>query len=262
MAIKKGIVLLLGLLLWEALSAAQTQEKPVEEIFLIKSRQDSFPFAPAKIRIGLEAAQKSYYKLIREEDVVQAGLFLQGFNSLALPASTVLEKSGKYVYSLELKTETEIVRYEVILDVIFEREEIQKRAPPTTETSEHTISLFIDNQWIASRKKILERELPLPEELPPLPPNYDPFNPDPMDNPFVNSVSIFQAAGLAYKIIKDLIDKKKVEERVPPIQKTNQISVDFLRKNLRGTDEIVEATVHLTTRYLKSGRIDPRLFSY
>lgn len=263
MAIKKSAVVLLVVLIFCLSLSAQSQKIQIEDIYLIKNRLDPSPLPPAFIRIGLEAAQNVYFKLIGDENVIQAGLFPRGFNSISLPAPPLLEKSGKHTYTLELKTETGLVRHEIVLDVRLywdepneveeEEEEIEA---PQVNTTEHRVSLFFNDELIASRKKILEQKLILPKKESNLPRNYDPFNPDPMDNPFVNSVDIMQAAGLAYQLIKDLVKKKDKGESVPPIQIARQISLNFRAKNPQGIETQVRATIQLSTRILQPQKSD------
>jgi hypothetical protein len=260
MAIKKSAVFLLAVLNFCLSLSAQPRKILIEDIYLIKSRLDPSPQPPAQIRIGLEAAQNVFFKLFGDGNVIQAGLFPEGFNSITLPAPLLLEKSGEHTYILELKTETDLVRQEIVLDVRLYWEEIKEEEneeeqeeeikDPQALTSEHKVSLFINDELIASRKKILEQKLMLPKKESNLPRNYDPFNPDPMDNPFVNSVDIMQAAGLAYQLIKGLVKKKAEGERVPPIQIARQISLNFKTKNPQGIETQVRATIQLSTRIL------------
>jgi hypothetical protein len=262
MANKKSAFILLTVLIFCLSLSAQSQNIQIEDIYLIKNRLDPSPQPPAQIRIGLEVAQNAFFKLFREGNVIQVGLFPRGFNSVSLPAPPLLEKSGKHTYALELKTETGLVRHEIVLDVRLyweetkeekneeEGEEGEEIETPQVKTSEHRISLFFNDELIASRKKILEQQLILPKKESNLPRNYDPFNPDPMDNPFVNSVDIMQAAGLAYQLIKDLVKKKDKGESVPPIQISRQISLSFRSKNPQGIEKQVRATIQLSTRIL------------
>jgi len=266
MANNKSAVFWLAVLIFCLPLSAQSQEIQIEEIYLIKSRLEPSPQPPAQIRIGLEAAQSAFFKLIQEGNVVQAGLFPLGFNSISLPAPPLLEKSGKHTYILELKTETGLVRHEIVLDVRLywdetkkaETEEVQEEEikDPQALITEHKVSLFINDELIASRIKILEHKLILPKKESNLPRNYDPFNPDPMDNPFVSSVDIMQAAGLAYQLIKDLIKKKDDSAAVPPIQKAQQISLAFRKKSLQGSETQARATIQLSTKILQPQKTD------
>lgn len=248
---------MLAVLIFSLSLSAQSQNIQIEDIYLIKNRLDPSPLPPAFIRIGLEVAQNAYFKLIGDGNVIQAGLFPEGFNSISLPAPPLLEKSGEHTYTLELKTETGLVRHEIVLDVRLywdetkeEEEEEEEIEAPQVKTSEHRVSLFFNDELIASRIKILEQKLILPKKESNLPRNYDPFNPDPMDNPFVNSVDIMQAAGLALMLIKDLVKKKDKGESVPPIQIARQISMNFRAKNPQGIETQARATIQLSTRIL------------
>lgn len=239
--------------------ASPSQEDVLKDIFIIKNRMYPSSLPPIEIRLGLEAAKNAFFKLIEGNTIIRAGLFPRGFNSISLPAAPLLMVSGEHPYVLELKTETDLVRYEIVLDVRLDREKDSAGAEEEREeektmqvsTTEHKVSLYIDDELISSRIKILEQKLILPRKESPLPRNYDPFNPDPMDNPFVSSVDILQAAGLAFKVLKDIVTKKDEGESVPPIQMARQISLIFRRKDPQGTETEVRATIRLSARILQ-----------
>lgn len=257
MANKIVAVFWVGVLFFCLPPSIQSQDIQIEDIYLIKNRLDLPSAAPSQIRIGLEISPNVFFKLLRQEDVIRAGLFPRGFNSISLPAAPLLQESGKHTFTLELKTETDLVRTEIALDVLlfWDETETEKKEGEETEiqqvkSNEHRVSLFINGELIASRKKILEQKLIMPKKESNLPRNYDPFDPHPMDNPFVNSVDIVQAAGLAYKLIKDLVKKKDRDESVPPIQIARQIALNFRAKNPLGIETQVRATIRLSTKIL------------
>ena len=259
MAIKKRSFFALATLIILVPFASPSQVDVLKDIFIIKNRLDPSPLPPAEIRLGLEAAQNAFFKLIEEDTIIRAGIFPRGFNSISLPAAPLLKISGKHPYVLELKTETDLIRYEIVLEVRLDLERNSEEAEEEKEeektiqisTTEHKVSVFIDDELIASRIKILEQKLILPLKESPLPRNYDPFNPDPMDNPFVSSVDILQAAGLALKVLKDIVTKKDERKSEPPIQMARQISLDFRRKNSQGAETQARATISLSTRILQ-----------
>lgn len=252
MANKNRTFFPLVVLLGSLVMVAQPQEQVIEEIALIEGQGKSPSVPPPRIRIGLEAACSAFFKLLDKGNVIQAGLLVEGLNSISLPAPALLEKSGSHTYILELKTETGLLQHEILLDIqIAQVVTVEQKADPQVPGSEHTVSLFFKGERIASLKKKLDQKRILPEKESPLPRNYDPFNPDPNDNPFVNSVDIFQAAGFALQVIKDLVKKKDEGEDAPSIQKVRQLFLDFRRKNPQGEEEQIRATIRLSTRILR-----------
>lgn len=242
--IKKAITLCLSVLSLSVVLTSQQVPSPIREVFFIKSRTET-PAIPPLIRIGVEMAANAYFKLSLEGTVVKAGLFPKGFNSFAVPTHSLIEKSGEVVYTLELRTESGVIQEEIVLDVRLEVTGIQKEAVQEIPTPEHRVSVYIDDELIASRKKTAEKTIPIKTKSPPLPPNYDPFKPDQSDNPMANSVSIFQVVGLAYHLIKGLTKKKDEGKRVPPIQKTQQITLNFVKRSPQGIEEQVRAEIRL-----------------
>ena len=118
-------------------------------------------------------------------------------------------------------------------------------ARPQTLQKEYTVSLYIDEQLIAaSRKQTLDR-ITYDFQLPPMPRNYDPFDPDAHRDPMVNSFSILSLVGLAAHMATRLL--KKEEEAAPanPLRPLRQVRLTFNRRTPQGFTRPVTATVTL-----------------
>lgn len=245
--IKKALTFCFVLLSLSALILAQPELPLISDIYLIKS-QAEISSIPALIRIGLEMTSNAYYKLSQEGVIITAGLFPKGFNSISIPTASLLEQPGEHVYILELKTESRLYQREIVLDVQIETEDPQKKTETKPQILEHKLSLYVDDQLVASLIKTQDKKIPVKTESPPLPKNYDPFNPDQLDNPLANSVSILQAVGLAYYLIKELTKKKDEGNRVPPIQKSSLITFTFNKKDTQGMEQEFKALIRLRMR--------------
>ena len=234
--------------LFGAASAAQQAEGLIEDIFLIKNPNEQLLNPPDQIRIRIDMAAPAYYKLLKERQILSAGIFPAGHNSLSIPTESFFEKTAKHTFALELKTEQGIFRTNIIFDIQMAVMEAPKKDEPEMHISEHKLSLYIEDQLVSSRIKQLEKTIPVEMELPPLPKNYDPFKPDQNDNFMSNSASILDALGLAYHLIKSATKKKDPGEQAQPLQYSHSMAVKFIKKNSKGVEEEVIAMIGLTTK--------------
>lgn len=245
---KKMALLILFFLLLGTVSAAQQEDSLIKGIFLIKNPTEKFVTPPLEIRIGIQMATPAYYKLSEKDVILGAGLLPVGVSSLSIPTESFFEKTAKHTFLLELKTEQGITRKDIILDIQIAIMETPKKMEPEQKVPEYKLSLYIENQLVSTQIKQMEKTIPIRTELPPLPKNYDPFKPKPEDNLIFNGVSIFDALGLAYNLVKSITKKKDRGEPVVTLQHTHSFSMKFFRKNSQGLIEEVIAMIGLTTK--------------
>ena len=246
---KKWALLIWIFLLLGAVSAAQQGDGLIKGIFLIKNPTEKFVTPPLEIRIGINMATPAYYKLSEKDVILSVGLLPVGVSSLSLPTESFFEKTAKHTFLLELKTEQGITRKDIILDIQLVIMESPKKMEPEQYISEHKLSLFIENQLVSTRIKQQEIIPSVQQDLPPLPQYGDPFYvPKESDDLMSNTVSIFDALGLAYYLVKSVAKKKDRGEPAVTLQHTHSFAIKFLKKNSQGVEEEVIAMIRLTTK--------------
>lgn len=247
--IKKGSLLILFFLLLGTVSAAQQESGLIKEIFLIKNPSEKFVTPPLEIRIGIQMSTPAFYKLSKKDVILGAGLLPIGVSSLSIPTKSFFEKTAKHTFLLELKTEQRIIRKDIILDVQLAILESPKKIEVKPEIHEHKLSLYIENQLISTRIKQQEIIPHILEDLPQVPQYDDPFYvPKESDDLMSSAVSILDALGLAYYLVKSVVKKKDRGEPVITLQRTHSFSIKFLKKNSQGVEEEVIAMIGLTTK--------------
>ncbi len=246
---KKWALLIWVFLLLGSLSAAQQGEGLIKEIFLIKNPNKTYVTAPLEIRIGINMASPAYYKLSNEDTFLSAGFLPKGVNYLSIPTKSFFEKTAKHTLILELKKEDVITRKDIILDIQIAIMETPKKVEPEQKVPEYKLSLYIENQLISTRIKQQEIIPSVQQDLPPLPQYGNPFYvPKESDDLMTSTVSIFDALGLAYQLVKSITKKKNRERPTLTLQHTHSFSIKFLKKNSQGVEEEVIAMIGLTTK--------------
>ena len=206
---------------------------------------------PSSLSLGVEMSRSAYYKLLRGMEVLDAGLLSSGFNAVTLDVTDFFERSGEHAYVLELKSGETLFRQELFLDIQLDQEPgapaaEQEEAPaPSALEREYTISLYVEQQLVAASRKRSLGSLSYKMELPPMPRNYDPFNPDAHRDPMVNSFSILSALGLAVQMASRLLRKDETSSPVNPLRPLRQIQVTYNQRTARGLEKPVSATVTL-----------------
>jgi hypothetical protein len=247
---KNKIALLgMGFLFLGQVLAAQQGDGLIKEIFLIKQPIEKYITPPLEIRISINMAAPAYYKLFDKDNIISAGLLPKGDNSLSIPTESFFEKTAKHTFSLELKTESGITKKDIVLDVQLATLESPKKIEVEPEIHEYKLSLYIGNQLVSTRIKQQELIPHIQPDLQLIQQNHDPFYvPKENDDLMRNTVSILDAIGLAYQLIKSVSKKKEVDESSPTIQLTHFYSIKFFRKNSQGFEEEIIAMIGLTTR--------------
>jgi len=233
---------------------ARTQELPalVLDIGILGGPQITRPNPPASLGLGVELSRSALFKLLRGDETVDAGRMNPGFNVVTLDVSGLFEASSEASFVLELKSGETVLRQELALKIEFDQKpeipasERDSEISPRGHEKEYTISLYVDQQLIAASRKQTLGRISYNLQLPPMPRNYDPFNPDPHSDPMANSFSILDALGLAVQMAARLLKKEEVSSPVNPLRPRRQIIVTFNRRTPQGLKRPVSATVTLS----------------
>jgi hypothetical protein len=167
---------------------------------------------------------------------------------------------------IELKDGDRVVRHTATLSIQLDREPqplsaSEKRPPPKIDLEkEYTLLLYIEDRLIASSRKKAVGKIPFKIDIPVMPRNYDPFDPDAHRDPMTNAVSIFDALGLAVKTAYDFF-KKDETRPVSTLRPLRRIQVDYFRKTPLGTEEPVSAIITLDLDRNDGDRAAPGDFS-
>lgn len=210
------------------------------------------PNPPGKLNLGIEAIAQAPYKLSFEDEVISAGILHKGLNIIVFDTQHMFLKSDNYQYELSLMSGGKEFKqpFTLTVELDAEMEESEAEVEPQVELLERelALSLYINDQLFAARSKKQVEPLSMEFKLPPMPQNYDPFNPNPQDDPMMNSVSILNAVGLAYYLARQVIFKEG-ESRPPanPLRIRKQITSIFLRRNPLGIEQEVKAILTLTS---------------
>ena len=221
------------------------------DIALVDDERYKGPNPPAEIGIGIEITKDAYYKLFTNKDVIKGGLLKKGFNIINIKANHLFEKSGSYIYLLDLKFNDLILKKEIEIDIRLDSEVNVKKTEDKPQDIEYGLSLFIRDELIASSKKMHYEKFPLNIlniKLPPLPKNYRPFDPNARTDPIANSFSILSAVALAYELIKGIKNKRSARKQALTVQKKKQIIATFIKRNLAGLEKEVKAVILLSIK--------------
>ena len=249
----KHIIPLLCVALLVLALTARTQELPalVLDLGMLGGPQITRASPPSSLDLGVELSRGAFYKLLREGETLDAGLMNPGFNVVALDVSGMFAESGTAAFILELKSGETIFRHALSLDISLDQDagapivEGEAESKPRFQEKEYVISLYVDQQLIAaSRRQTLDR-ISYNLKLPPMPRNYDPFNPDAHRDPLVNSFSILSLVGLAAQMATRLLTKEEDASPISPLRPLRQVRVTFNRLTPQGMEKPVSATVTL-----------------
>lgn len=231
----------------------RSQELPalIVDIGILGGPRMVRPHPPSSLSLGVEMSRSAYYKLLRGKEVLDAGLMNSGFNAITLDVTDFFETSGEHAYALEFKSGETLHRQELVLDIQLDQESGDPAVKPDEVTTpsllerEYTISLYVEQQLVAASRKRSLGSLSFDLELPPMPRNYDPFNPDAHRDPMVNSFSILSALGLAVHLANQLLRKDEPSSPINPLRPLRQIHVTFNQRTPQGLEKPVSATVTL-----------------
>jgi len=172
-----------------------------------------------------------------------------------LDANELFLRPGTRVYKLEVNAAGLILSKEITLEVEAAAPRFSPPRPAASpgQTAEYTLSMYIGSELVVTSRKV-ERPVSLQLGLQPgnLPYGFKPDyvlhrdEPNPM-----NSVSIIQAIGMIYSLLKDLFKKKNKKDAEPPkIQTVHDLTLMFKQKDEYNRDQESKVTIRLLTKNL------------
>jgi hypothetical protein len=230
---------------------AQTIFPLLDDISLVGSSINEGVFPPARLVLAVDMERDAYYKLSDRENTIKGGLVKRGINAISIDADDLFDKSGSHIYFLELKASDLMLREEIEIDIQLSTEEKEKKADNEQEACEFKLSMFIGDELVISSTKITQKSVPLKFNLPPWPDTYKPDNPIDRINSPLNSVSILDALGVAYDLIKKMLSKKSEEKPASALPRQKQMTATFLRISSEGATQEVKALISLKIKESK-----------
>lgn len=204
----------------------------------------------------VEMINSGYFKFSENGIVLKAGQFSPGFNIIALDANALFLGSGRHIYRLEVKSGSLLLSREIALDVEVSSTRPQPApvsAAQSTRPLEYTLTLYIGGEPVmVSRKTVRPVSLKIDVK-----PSKNPFGfkpdymlnrdkPDPM-----NSFSLFNAIGLLYSLLKDLLKKRGKKDVEPPkIETVQDLALEFRSRDFDGVDYTTRVSLKLATTLL------------
>ncbi len=215
----------------------------VTGLVFLERPSESNPSPPARLEVGLNLLNGAYYKVSVSDQVLEGGLWQQGFHILKLPFSGSYDKPGSLEFNLDLMTEGMVIRKRIMVEVDVRATRstaslplVQTAVPspsPPPRLVEGEVSLYIGDKLILKSKKLSSKTAPIKFKIPgPSAAGTKPYLAPKKDDPILNTVSILDAVALAYQTVKDLVKKKKAEPpSAPSYQKTQQLAFSFARES-------------------------------
>lgn len=238
-------------LLTTALVSGQEPSGLVVDMGFLGGPLISGPKPPTALNLGVELSRPAHFKFFQGENVLDAGLLNPGFNVIRLDVSGYFLAASQRTFILELKEEGRLERKHLTVDIQLDQEsnipghEPEPEAPASKLEKEYSLSLFVDQRLMAAGRKKAVGNIGFDFKLPPMPRNYDPFDPDAHRDPMTNTVSIFDALGLAAKLAVQLLRKPQDSNPASVLRPLRQIKVEFLRMTPQGLEQPVTATLTL-----------------
>jgi hypothetical protein len=237
----------------------------VSGISLIKGVGDEIIMPEGIVPLVVEATNAALYKFSENGNILKAGVLNPGFNIIGLDANTLFLSSGRRLFTLEVRSVNLILTKEITLDIDVSsarpKPVLQSQAQ-TGRPLEYRLTLYIDGKPIWTNQKTI-RTIPLKIDVKPSNLKYG-FKPDYMLNrdkpdPF-NSIDIVQAISVLYKLLKDLLTKRKDKNAPPPrIETVQDLVLNFNSKDFDGLEYVTKVLMKLNVKNLPFKTFVPRL---
>lgn len=211
----------------------KTEYPLVTDLNLLEALGANAGAPPAELRIGVDLANPAYYKISDEEGTLEGGLWQSGFHILSIPSAGLFDRSGERTLILDLKVGDLVLRKRLGIGVDLQRPlgaaaDVPAAPAPRTRDITGEISLYIGDKLITTTRKTIAKTPPLTVRIPgPSSPTTKPYMAPRENEPMLNSASIVDAVGLAYKTIRDLLKKKPPAPSPPTYQKVKRMAFAF-----------------------------------
>lgn len=229
-------------------SASAQIISPIVDISLIEDQRFRENRPPAKLTLGVEMREAAYFKLLREGDVIEAGRLNRGLNFIGIPASDYFLRSGVFEIVLDMRVGGRNLRRQIELDVQMDAD---SEPPPETvefEDLHYDLSLYVGDKQLASSSLRHYGKFPLAFDIPPLPLDHRPYDPEWKESPMANSFSILSAVALALEGYKAIRKKTAHKPYLYEYETKKVIAFQFTRRTDRGRERPVGCVLRLSTR--------------
>jgi len=224
----------------------------VPEIALIAGIGDTPIIIQGILPLGFDLTADAYFKFFEGSNVLKAGLFKSGPNILSLDANDLFLRPGKRTYFLELKAGELILKKEIDLEIDVSSPRVEPVAPSLKrQPLYYKLSMYVGGELVMASQKT-ENAVPLKLDVRP---NQNPFGYKPdyyvtRNNPGGNFLSIFDAIGVLYQLLKDLFKKKDGKAEPPKIQLVQEMTISNKQKDADGNDRETKVSIKLKTKNL------------
>jgi len=206
---------------------------------------------PSEIRIGVDLLNSAFYKISDSTGTLAGGLWQGGFHILSLPASGMFDESGSREFILDLKAGDVIVRKRIGVEVDVRRPNAAAGSAGgnvlRAKDLEGEVALYVGEKLISSSRKIMAKTPPLDIPVPgPSAPDTKPYLAPRKDIPTFSGVSILDAVGAAYTVLRDLLKKKPLPPSPPSYQKVKRMTITYSTQEAALGAQDIQA--HLTLR--------------
>ncbi|UCE40058.1 MAG: hypothetical protein JSV17_11340 [Candidatus Aminicenantes bacterium] len=252
----RGVWTLVIVILCAGVCVADEQGFPlVSGICLVENEAYQKGLPPGKITIGLQVRSDAFFKISFKDQVLRAGLFLKGFNTIALPSPDFFRKTDTHRFILECKSDESVVSKEIVIDIRIAPIYLVQKKGEERKQHVYTLSFLIGDRLVYSKRKFSSRGISFKLELPPWEGRYNPFGLIDGTQKPVTGISILSVAAGLYHLAKSLspAEETKGEDVVP--QKKQQIETTFLKTNVSGDLWHWRALISIKTMELEKSPI-------
>jgi len=215
----------------------------VTDVYLLDSSAYGKPFPPQKIVLGCEVREKALFKLVFQDQVLQAGEFLPGSHVLEIPARELLRSTGTRKYRLELKKGPLLQSREIVLEVRLIPRYLLRKSEKK-EPRRYSLSLYLGERMLYSSSRFSPQALDLKFNLPPWPDVYNPFGLIAEDRAYSSSVSVPDVVTGIRDVLREMGFGKGKTEGIAS-RRISRIKLSFPRRSERGEEWWWEAWIEL-----------------
>jgi hypothetical protein len=249
----KGVCMAVVLFLCAGIYADEEQGFPlVSGICIMEDEAYQKSLPPGKITIGFDVRADVFYKFSFRDQVVRAGQFQKGFQTISLVSPDFFRKTDKHSVILECKSGDTVVLKEILIDIRLIPLYIVQKGGERKKQRVYTLSFFIGPRMVYSTRKFAPSDISFELELPPWEARYNPFGLIDGGQKPVTGVSILGAVAVLYHLVKSISTAEKTasEDFVP--QKKQQIETTFLKTNAAGDLWQWRALISITAKDMKN----------
>ena len=230
---------------------AQEKTSLIFNLGLVAGRDEHMSFPPGKLDLGIELLREANYKLFYEDEVVRAGLLRSGLNVLTIETRHWFEQSGEHRFLLEIKSDRQLEQTPFSIQVDLDSEEALSgtaEGDRVIQPKEYSLSLFLDKKLLAAHAKPVTLSIPSDFDIPIMPRNYDPNDPNSHRDPLANTFSILDAVGLAYYLARQALSPDKGKTPAMSLRIQKQMTVTYVHTHLQGGERRVSALLTFKTQ--------------